>query len=182
MARRAVGRSTFAGRSGIAKPRRQTEWIGTTGGIADLVTGTTGRIRLSLTAAQLAPLVPFTIIRTIATWFTAIDADFVTNQDYLASLGGIVTTESARVTGVGAMPKPLTNIADDTWFLHFTYIQFLEEVLSSNAAVITGMTHNIDNRAMRKVEDGQAISFVEENLGTDDCQTALSVRMLCKLH
>ena len=59
---------------------------------------------------------------------------------------------------------------------------FLEEVLTSNAAVVTGTQMEIDSKANRKVEDGDAIVFMVENLGGDAMQFAMQARMLLKLH
>jgi len=168
-----------AGRGGSL--RRKTEWISIFGALSDL-TETSSRVRLAFSQATLAPLVPFTITRTILSWQTAVDAGFITDQDWFVAIGGLVVREPARVVGITAMQTPLSDAGDDGWFLHWTSTAFLEEVLTSNAAVMTSQMHHIDSRAQRKVEDGDAIVFVEEVLGSDAVQTAALVRMLCKLH
>ena len=174
------GRSISGVRRG-GGPRRATEWIAAQGTISD-VAESTARVRLQFTQAQLVDLVPFTITRTIATWFVAFDADFITNQTFFAALGGMVVREPARAAGIASLPSPLAEMSDDGWFLHNVQMGFLEETLTSNAALVTGLTHLIDNRAQRKVEDGDAIVFTEETLSGDGIQTGLALRILCKLH
>ena len=171
--------SRFAGRDGTI--RRKTEWISAFGALVDLGDDS-ARIRFNFTQAQLASLVPFTITRTILHWQTVIDAGFITDQDYFVAIGGVVVREPARVAGTAAIPTPLSEAGDDGWFLHYAHGDFLEEVLTSDAAVMTSAMHHIDSRGQRKVEDGDAIVFTEEVTGSDAVQTAALVRILCKLH
>ena len=166
-------------RSAGSTTRRQTEWIGGCQGLFDLADNTRVVV-LAFSQAALADLVPFTIIRTIGQWTTAIDAGFVTDQDYNVGLGGTVMLEQSRATPV--VPSPIINIADDNWFLYDTSTAVLEEVLTSNAAVMVSQTRPLDSRAQRKVQDGDSIVFAAENNGVDTARVALTLRILCKLH
>ena len=176
---RTAGRRSFGGR-GSSTPRRSTEWIAGTRLLSDLVV--TNRIVIDFAQAELAALVPFTITRTIYSWMTAIDSSFVTDQDYFAGLGGCIVTEQARVAGVASVPAPISHMGSDVWFLHHMSMAYLEEPLTSNAASVTSRMNYIDSRGQRKVEDGEAIVFIEENQGGDTMQVASAVRILCKLY
>ena len=178
MANRSGGRQRSF-RSAGSTTRRQTEWIGGCQAFFDLANNTRVVV-LAFSQAALADLVPFTIIRTLGKWTTAIDAGFLTDQDYEVALAGTVMLEQSRATPV--IPSPIVNIADDNWFMYDTSAAFLEEVVTSNAAVITSHPMVIDFRAQRKVQDGDSIVFAAENVGTDTVQLSLILRILCKLH
>ena len=121
-------------RSGGSTGRRQTEWIGGCQSFFDLASATRVSV-LAFGSAALADLVPFTIVRTIGKWTTAIDAGFLTDQDYEVSLAGTVMLEQSRIAPT--VPSPVINIGNDNWFMYDSSSAFLEEVVTSNAAVIT---------------------------------------------
>ena len=168
------------GRSFGGGVRRTTEWIGASWALQDVAANSSALV-VSFTAAQLIDHIPFTITRVVGMWMTAIDAGFVTDQDYFACLGGTVLLERARAGGI--VPRPFTDLGDDNWFLHAMSGAYLEEVLTSEAASVTSQMIHFDSRAQRKVEDGDAISFIVENaVGGDTMQTSGAFRLLCKLH
>ena len=180
MPRRRVRGSRFAGARGSG-PRRKTEWIAATVSLHDLA-GVSSELSTSFSQAQLASLVPFTVTRTILTVVHAIDAGFVTDQDYFCGVGVCTVRENARASGIAVLPLPLADLGDDVWFAHQVFGAFLEEVLTSNAAVLTSQSFTLDSRGQRKVEDGDGIAVIVQNTAGDAVQLALAIRILCKLH
>jgi len=172
--RRVPGR-TFGGRSGS---RRKTEWIA---GVSPWQTRASSSLSnvVDFSQADLAGLVPFTIIRTVGVAAIAFDEDFILDQDIFAAWGACVVRETARNVGGGALPNPLLAIGDDMWFWHQSVCEFIESSFTGRS----GLAVPIDSRAQRKVEDGDAIVFsLAVDVTSDAVEQALQVRVLCKLH
>jgi len=111
---------------------------------------------------------------------TAVDAGFLTDQDYFGALGAQVVQERARSVGATALPRPVTEIDDDGWFLYQPFSAFMEA--SAGVDFKTSDVWMFDSKAQRKVVDGEAIVFQLQNTGSDSVQLRLLVRVLCKLH
>ena len=173
MARRYAGpRRGFAS----AGTRRQTEWISGTVNFTDF-TASEGQTLLLFNQAALAPLVPFTIIRTVGLVTISFDQNFITNQSYTAAVGGTVVTERASAT----FRRPYLDAGDDNWFYHQFFAGEIDDRTDSD--ILLSKSWPIDNKAQRKVEDGYAIQFAGEGGGeSDGFDIALQVRILCKLH
>ncbi len=172
-------RRMYGGRSRNVGSRRKTEWIATTTALVDIGAGASSLV-FSFSQATLAPLYPFTVVRTRIALLTAADAGFISDQDWSAALGVMVTTQLALSAGAASLPNPITNIGDDYWFVHQPFMGFVEA--SSGVDLLTGLQINIDSKAQRKVEDGQVIVGVIQNLGGDSVQIAIMARLLLKLH
>ena len=110
----------------------------------------------------------------------ATDAGFITDQDQISAMGCVVVQEKARVAGTASLPLPISNLGDDSWFVHQPMLGFTEA--SSGVDLVTGHQVDIDSKAQRKVTDGESIVFLVENLGSDTIQFAMIARMLVKLH
>ena len=157
------------------KARRETEWIAGTANWQS-VSGPSAQAIISFTQADLSEFVPFTIVRTVGLLTTAINKDFILNQEYFGAAGLVVVRQAAGAN----LPDPMTNVGDDTWFYH----QFVggQEEASSGVDTVSNIQWPIDSKAMRKVVDGDAIRFMFELLSGDGCELAVGFRMLLKLH
>ena len=174
MATRSRASSRSAGtRSGS---RRATDWLALQTTWSDLGSGT-ARVEAQFTSAQLSPVLPSTIIRTVGAFGFAADADFILNQDIRGAIGGMVVTERARAAGINSLPRPVTEIADDSWFWHQSFFGFAEAT-AAGGDVMSGRMVMFDSRAKRKVETGDGIVFVLENAASQTVQFSLMLRML----
>ena len=99
------------------------------------------------------------------------------------SFGMIVVTDVALATGITAIPGPVTNMADDGWFLFQSFHQeftFLTGVGFNN----NGMNSmQFDSRAKRIVEDGRSIAIVVENANASHgFDVAFTIRLLSEVY
>ena len=156
--------------------RRQTEWIAGTVNFTDFTASALNQLIL-FNQVALAPLVPFTIVRTVGVLTVAFDTNFITNQAYSGAVGAAVITDRGQTT----FQRPFTDASDDLWFYHQFFAGIIDDRADSDLIVSKSMV--VDSKAQRKVVDGQAIAFIGEGGGeTDGFDIALQVRILCKLH
>ena len=173
-----IGRMV-SGRTSVvpASLRRKTTWIAATSAWSTLGSGLTQTV-VAFNQAALAPLVPFTITRTVGIASIAFDEDFILDQDIFAAWGASVVKENA-VLAAGALPLPITDIGDDVWFWHQPVAEFIESTFTGRS----GLGVVINSKAQRKVVDGEAIVFRLQVDGSSDAlERAMMVRILCKLH
>jgi len=175
VARRALAR-TFAGQR--SSTRRKTEWIAAEAPWATKITNTI-TVLFSFSQAVLADLVPFTIVRTVGMFGMAPDEDFILDQDVFGAVGLMVVREGNRAAGSVSLPGPIINIGDDGWWLHMPFMHFVESINTASQ----GIMQPFESRAMRKVEDGDAIvGMIQLDSTSDNAEVAFMVRILCKLH
>ncbi len=109
-----------------------------------------------LTAAELAKR-PFTITRTIG--YISVSSDQVAAQEApFGAIGMMVVSEKASVTGVTALPDPITEEVSDEWFLYKAW--------SASGGPIEGRPVRVfefDSRAQRKVQDGDTLVVMVAN-------------------
>ncbi len=78
-------------------------------------------------------------------------------------------------------PDPFVNAGDDVWWFHNFFAGRYDDRTDSDLKVST--EHAVDNQAMRKVVDGDAIALVGEGGGeSDGFDLAVYLRILLKLH
>ena len=89
------------------------------------------------------------------------------------ALGMGVFSDQAILTGVAALPDPITDIGDDLWML----IVPLPVVTNTRRATI-----EFDSRAMRKVEDGQSLVLIAAQTATGvTLELSVYLRVLSKI-
>ena len=140
------------------------------------------RLDQSLSAAVLDPSSPTTIVRVRGEIWVRSDQDAV-NETGFGALGFAVVNDNARAAGAASILGPITNEAADQWFVH----QFFN---AGNVGPTTGALfgnpwhrYSFDSKAMRKVEEGDAIVVMVENAAvTFSFEFLLKFRLLLKLH
>jgi len=170
-------RSGFIRRGGVR--RRETLWLSEPIVEATLAGSPTAVAVSSLSAAGLA-LRPFTIVRSHIRFMVFSDQS-IAAEAYGAALGYAVVSDQATAIGVTALPTPITDASSDLWFLY--QLLFSRFLFKDATGVLdpSGVTMDIDSRAMRKVEEGQDFVGTVENT-INGCQTITGGRFLLKLH
>ena len=85
------------------------------------------------------------------------------SENQIGAMGVLVVNQTAATLGITGMPDPVTDVADDLWFV-FEHIQ---QSFRFHSAVATEPHHAtqyaFDSKAMRKVSQGEAIVMVVAN-------------------
>ncbi len=174
-----------ARRSGLVlrggRNRRDTLWADATETNNGLAAASTAVIS-NVTGASVLALRPFTVIRTRG--YLHLRSDQTANTElYHAAWGMAIISNEAAAVGITAMPTPFTEMGSDLWFV---FEQLAGTNVVSSAVgfdAIGGVSRVFDSKGMRKVEDGQEITFVKETSSVSVGVTFLSAaRLLLKLH
>jgi len=159
-------------------PRRMTQWAGS----VDSTTSQTlaagaSVLDQSLSQATLGQLVPATVVRTRGNlWITSDQTS--ANEQGFGALGMAVVTEQARVAGVGSIPTPITNEANEQWFVWESFLGYF-----ATGQGETWQRYQFDSKAQRKVQEGDAIVVTLENASAlFGLEYIIKFRMLLKLH
>ncbi len=170
----------FVGRSRVA--RRETLWIAAVdNGQFSTLLSNAAVFFSSLNVAALA-LRPFTVVRVRG--LLTVKSDQIANIEQGNIAAGIaVVSDQAVAVGVTAMPTPVTESGSDLWMFH-QFLTFGFVISSAVGIAAPGITQMvIDNKAMRKVAEGEdLVTLVENESTTAGCQFKLSTRVLIKLH
>ncbi len=124
-------------------------------------------------------ITPATLIRTRGMYSIKSDQN-AAGEVQIGAIGLAVVDERARAAGVGSLATPITNMISDEWY----YINGFAYEVSLNSAV--GFDSNsahmveVDSRAMRKIDDGQAMVVVVENAGATGFDIAIYLRTMFK--
>jgi len=166
----------------VASARRKTLWLASAD--IDAVTSlapSTAVLHQSFTGAGLDQVVPFTVVRTRGIITVRTD-QIVSNEDWFGAYGFCIVTEQARAAGVVSIPTPITEETSDVWFVHGFYAGAVT-VGSGTAFQELSRVFEFDSKAMRTVEEGEAIAVVVENASASaGIAFTLKFRMLIKLH
>ena len=169
-------------RSPSRSPRRATEWMSSGSGASVIaLAGSTKAIMQSFTGAQVNARTPFTIIRTIGMLWIKSDQE-AADENQFGAIGFQVLRESARAAGVASMSSPVTNANDDMWFVHQWFMTSFVFTSAAGFESNAGTRYAYDSSAQRKVQEGDAISAVIENIATTGLQFFHNFRMLIKVH
>ncbi len=172
----------FIQRSGSRiAPRRATQWAASADIAATqlLAAGATV-LDQSFSQATLIEIGPSTIIRTRGIIWVGMDQSAASEQAF-GALGFAVVSEQARAAGVASLPAPITNESSDLFFVH----QFFGApvFVGTDASLLQWYQYAFDSKAMRKLQEGDAIVVLLENASaTAGCQYILKYWMLFKLH
>ncbi len=162
-----------------SKAKRLSEWVAfTTTGPSDIAGGAK-LVFASFTQAALAEIVPATIIR-VRGYLTVKSDQTAAGENWAGALGWAVVRENARSVGITALPGPVTEAAADMWFYH----QFFQGRFSSSTGQGDGFFFgaDVDSKAMRKVEDGDALVLMAEVGSSVGLSIDAQMRLLFLLH
>ena len=164
---------------GPSGPKRLTEWVGMliTQPI-NLVGGTTNLIG-ELTQADLSVVTPCTLIRVRGSVLLTHNSRTAGHSPNGAISMSIVK-ENARLIGITAIPSPVSDLGDDTFFLWEPW------ALSFGAVEDPAQIQRIpiDGKAMRKIEDGDGLVVVAQNAAPagENAEILYALRLLFLLH
>ncbi len=179
MARRIVRRSFAGGRA----QRRQTRWGGSPDVAGTTTVGAGVKLLLSsFSSADLADLIPNTVVRIRGSLWVRTD-QIVASEDAFGAYGIAVVTEQARAAGAASLPGPITDEGSDVWLL---WVPWFANMFLSTAAGFDsapGRLVELESKAMRKIEEGQALVTMIENASSSASAVVIQKkRTLFKLH
>ncbi len=79
-------------------------------------------------------------------------------EQQLGAAGLIHVSNRAITAGVASIPSPATDIEDDGWFTHQTFM-----TVNQDASTAQPMLYDFSSKGRRITEDGQSIAVVVEN-------------------
>jgi len=131
----------------------------------------------SFSAADLADVVPSTVVRVRGTIWVASDQASVSEEPF-GAIGIAIVSEQARAAGVASLPLPVANEGSDLWFMYQAFQGYF-----ATGQGVTWQRYDFDTRAMRKLEEGEAIVTMVENAhATMGMEFIVKKRTLFKLH
>ena len=175
MARRSFSRLP-ARRQG---PRRMSQWVASADSTASqTLAAATAVIDSSFTAASLAAqFVPSTVVRVRGTLWVASDQASASEEPF-GALGFSVVEEAARAAGVASVLTPINDETSDGFWVWLPFQAYF-----ATGQGVTWQRYDFDSKAMRKIENDDAIIVTLENAhATFGLEYILKFRMLFKLH
>jgi len=121
-------------------------------------------------------------VRTRGSLWVASD-QFATAEQPFGALGFSVVTDQALAIGVTAVPTPITDEGDDSFFLWAPFFADVRVGAATDTQWQTFTRLDFDSKAMRKVNDGRSVIVTLENASAaDGLLFVIKFRMLVKLH
>jgi len=154
-----------------------TQWAGSANSTgAQVLAASSAVLDQDLSQAALADVQPCTIVRTRGTLWVASDQASASEEPF-GALGMEVVTEQARVAGVTAIPTPISQEANEQWFLWEPFQAYF-----ATGQGVVWQRYEFDSKAQRKVQEGDAVVVVLENASVVGLEFIIKFRMLLKLH
>ncbi len=161
--------------------RRKTVWASIAPAENTMAAPSTAVLSHSAGAGLLAAR-PFTIVRTRLVLHVRPDQVAAT-EDYGVAVGGAVVSDQAAAVGVTAVPTPDTDRVSDLFFFYEETYGLFFFGTGVGTQFVGGQRLVIDSKAMRKVDEGSDVVFVQETQAVvASATTFLAGRMLIKLH
>ncbi len=160
-----------------AKAKRLSEWAAVVFTDEVAIAGASAVLIASFSSASLVTVTPSTLIRIrgLLTWRSD---QVAAAEDTLGAVGIALVKERARNAGIASLPQPISDASDDVWLWH----QFVWASHSGAAGGHDNMRMQVDGKAMRQIEDGDAIVITAETAGADGASVTLGSRFLFLLH
>ena len=176
MANRVIRSRSFASRG---SQRRATEWgifantaLATVAGASDVLLAT-------FSQATLAPVTPGTIVRVRGSVLFLSDQTASDESQFGAIAIGVVS-DRAAAAGVASVPVPsATGWGDDVFFMTMALQNQGSNQTGTNARQQV-IAQQFDSKAMRKLNDGDALAITCSNWGAGGLNVAISFRILFK--
>jgi len=170
------------GRAIARGPRRGSSWVASSieNSFTVLAAATAILDQLLIPAAVTSIGGQATVVRTRG--LLIIESDSITaTENPFGALGMAIVTEQAAAAGIASVPKPYADADQDQWFV---WVPFGVAQGVIGGASLDGHTaqYVIDSKAMRKVEEGDAVVVVIENAdAVGGLEYNINFRMLFKL-
>ena len=163
--------------------RRATTWVASADmtAVANLAAATSV-LHQSISGASLlaAGLVPGTIVRVRGSLYTKADTIAAAEQPF-GAMAMLIVGEAARAAGIASINQPIADEASEQFFV---YEQWFGGGITDTAGFkAPWYIQNFDSKAMRKIQEGDAIAVVLENASASHgMQFIIKFRLLVKLH
>ena len=132
----------------------------------------------TLNAAVLA-FRPFTVVRVVGEAYLVSDQQAASEQQAVGFGFAVVSTQAVAI-GITAIPTPFTDGGSELFFMYQAMLSSLGNA-SSTGVFQEGTRYSFDQRAMRKVNEGQDIVIVLETAGISGGANIMTwARMLIK--
>ncbi len=118
-----------------------------------------------------------TILRTVGTLAVFLD-QVAADESQVGAMGFIVINDLAIAAGAASIPGPITDIADDGWFVYVPITQRIEVGDSTGVEPHMATQYNFDSRAKRRIEEGRGLAVMVENAGSTGFNVSLVFRTL----
>jgi len=141
----------------VRGPRRSTQWFGPA--IQNFVSVASGGATI---IASLSFEEPLTIIRTRGV-FVVIPGSFVADLSYVGAVGMAIVSTEAFNAGIASVPEPFTDADWGGWFVWRSFAAHMELITAAGFESVTGITMEIDSKAMRKVTPNETLVVVCES-------------------
>ncbi len=107
------------------------------------------------------PNIDETILRTVGRISVSSDQTAST-ENQIGAFGLIVVNDLAVAAGAASIPGPVTDVADDGWFI---YVPITHEILVATAVgIVNSVDYDFDSKGKRKVQEGFSIAIMVENI------------------
>jgi len=87
----------------------------------------------------------------------------VSIEDQVGALGMVVVNDLALAAGAASIPGPVTEAADDGWFVWVPFSQRSAIGAPTAGGNINTVTWEFDSKAMRRIEEGFSVAVMVEN-------------------
>ena len=103
-----------------------------------------------------------TILRTVGR--LAVSSNQAAASEFqIGAFGAIIVSDAAVAVGVTAIPGPVTDSADDGWFLYVPIVQAMEFGTGVGLHPNWATGYDFDSKARRRIQEGEQIAFMVEN-------------------
>ncbi len=122
-----------------------------------------------------------TVLRTVGV--ISIQSDQVAADELqIGAFGLIIVSDLAVAAGAASIPGPITDRADDGWFVYVPFCQSLEFISAVGVLPDMATQYQFDSKAKRKIAEGQNIAIMVENANSAGAFAIMNVfRMLSQV-
>ena len=125
------------------------------------------------------PGIDETVLRTLGILYVQSDQG-AGSELQMGAFGLLKVTDTALAVGITAIPDPVSEVADDNWFVYVPIQQHL--VFASAVGQIMGERYEFDSKAKRVLEIGESIAVVAANAhATHGFNISVGFRMLSQV-
>ena len=160
-----------------SRPRSPNRsWAGTS---STGVTGIPVSTKVLLGSFSLSnPNIDETILRTVGTLMVSSD-QLAASEDQIGAFGMYIVNDVAATLGVTALPGPITDIADDGWYVYVPICQRFGFSDATGWNADFGLRYPFDSKAKRKMHEGtRAVLMAENATSTNVFNMSLVIRSL----
>ena len=108
------------------------------------------------------PNIDETVLRTVGSIWVGSDQTGSV-EDVIGAFGLIIVTDLALAAGAASIPGPITDIADDGWFVYQPFVGQFRTVSAAGYTSPDGTEYQFDSKAKRRTGEGQSIAIMVQN-------------------